>query len=165
MAKIFFYMATQDHAIYHVWIHFIPTSLYLRGEKTIWSELESNPDPLASQATTLTTRPRLLGQIKFKLMIGMNLNQSNFKRRRRFWFSRVSTKFGRFRFRFRSFFNFCDISIWTVTYDRNKNTNALAADGTDSVFLTVLVNYKSNILTTGTEPPTTDLLKESREAS
>ena len=28
-----------------------------RREKTIWSELESNPGPLASQATTLTTRP------------------------------------------------------------------------------------------------------------
>ena len=30
----FIYMDTQDHAIYCVWIHFIPTSLYLRrGEK------------------------------------------------------------------------------------------------------------------------------------
>ena len=34
MAKnnFIFYMDMQDHAIYHVWIHFIPTSLY-RGEK------------------------------------------------------------------------------------------------------------------------------------
>ena len=31
--------------------------------KTMWSELESNPDPLASQATTLTTRPCLLWQM------------------------------------------------------------------------------------------------------
>ena len=58
----FFYMDTQDHAIYHVWIHFIPTSLYPRREKTIWSELQSNPGPLDSQATALTTRPWLLGQ-------------------------------------------------------------------------------------------------------
>ena len=27
-------MDTQDHALYHVWIHFIPTSLYSRREKT-----------------------------------------------------------------------------------------------------------------------------------
>ena len=27
-------MDTQDHAIYHVWVHFIPTSFYQRGEKT-----------------------------------------------------------------------------------------------------------------------------------
>ena len=63
---IIFYMDTQDHAIYHVWIHFIPTSLYPRREKAIWSELELNPGPLASQATTLTTRPWLLGQTKEK---------------------------------------------------------------------------------------------------
>ena len=63
MAKNYFvlYMDPQDHAIYHVWIHFISTSLYPRREKTIWSELESNPGPLASQATALTTRPWLLG--------------------------------------------------------------------------------------------------------
>ena len=54
-------MDTQDHAIYHVWIHFIPTTLYPRREKTFWSELESNPGPLASQATTLATRPWLHG--------------------------------------------------------------------------------------------------------
>ena len=37
MAKNYFifYMDTQDHAVYHVWIHFIPTSLYPRREKTI----------------------------------------------------------------------------------------------------------------------------------
>ena len=59
MAKNYFifYRDTQDHAIYHVWIHFIPTTLYPRREKTIRSELELNPGPLASQATTLTTRP------------------------------------------------------------------------------------------------------------
>ena len=32
---IFIYMDTQDHAIYPVWIHFIPTSLFLRREKPI----------------------------------------------------------------------------------------------------------------------------------
>ena len=41
---------------------FIPTTLYLRREKTFWSELELNPGPLASQVTALTTRPWLLGQ-------------------------------------------------------------------------------------------------------
>ena len=46
----------QDHAIYHAWIHFFPK----RGvKKNIWSELESNKGPLASQATALTTKPRL----------------------------------------------------------------------------------------------------------
>ena len=60
--KFFFYMDTRDHAIYHVWIHFFLPP-YARGEKkTLWSELESNPGPLASQAATLTTRPWLLGQ-------------------------------------------------------------------------------------------------------
>ena len=31
-------------------------------EKNIWSELELNPGPLASQVTALTTRPWLLGR-------------------------------------------------------------------------------------------------------
>ena len=57
----FFYMDTQDHVIYHAWIHFIPTSLYPRRERTIWYELGSNPGPHASQATALTTKPWLLG--------------------------------------------------------------------------------------------------------
>ena len=56
-----FYTDTQDHAIYHVWIHFIPTSLYPRREKTIWSELD--PGPLDSQATALTTRHMAPGAI------------------------------------------------------------------------------------------------------
>ena len=30
-----------------------------KKRKNIWSELETNPDPLASQATNLTTRLRL----------------------------------------------------------------------------------------------------------
>ena len=55
-------MDQQDHGIYHVWIHFIPPSLYPRREKTFCSELKLNPGPLASQATALTTRPWLLGQ-------------------------------------------------------------------------------------------------------
>ena len=57
-------MDMQEHAVYHVWIHFIPASFYLRREKTIWSELELNPGPLAAQATTLTTRPWLLGHVQ-----------------------------------------------------------------------------------------------------
>ena len=38
----------------------LPSS-YARGEKPFGLELESNPGPLASQATTLSTRPCLLG--------------------------------------------------------------------------------------------------------
>ena len=38
VARIF--MDTQDHAIYHVWIHLFPTS-YARGEKPFGLELES----------------------------------------------------------------------------------------------------------------------------
>ena len=56
-------MDTLEHEIYHVWIHFIPSSLYPRREKTTWSELKLNPSPLASQATALTARPWLLGQM------------------------------------------------------------------------------------------------------
>ena len=46
-------------------ILFLPP--YTRGEKKhIWYELESNPGPLASQATVLTTRPWLLGQVEIR---------------------------------------------------------------------------------------------------
>ena len=55
-------MDMQDHAIYHAWIHLFPTS-YARGEKPFFLELESNPGPLASQATALTTRPCRLGRL------------------------------------------------------------------------------------------------------
>ena len=72
--NFFFYMYTQEHAIHHVWIHLIPTSLYPRREKTIWSELELNPGPLASQATALTTRPWLLGQICLWINVKPYLN-------------------------------------------------------------------------------------------
>ena len=52
-------MDMQEHTICCVWIHFIPS--YARGEKkNIWAELESNPVPLATQVTALTTRPWLL---------------------------------------------------------------------------------------------------------
>ena len=38
---------------------------FTRGEKkNIWSELESNAGPLASQATALTTSPWLLGLVQ-----------------------------------------------------------------------------------------------------
>ena len=83
-----FYMDTQDHAIYHVWIHFIPTSLYPRREKTIWSELESNPGPLASQATALTTRPWLLGREK-----GFNFWKGEGGKRERYHLSMLSPKY------------------------------------------------------------------------
>ena len=52
-------MDTQDRENHHVWIQLFPTS-YARGEK-LGLELESNPGPLASQATALTTRPCHLG--------------------------------------------------------------------------------------------------------
>ena len=65
----FIYMDTQDHTLYSVWIHFVPTSLYPRREKTIWSELESNAGPLTSQVTALTTRPWLLGQMMLMIDI------------------------------------------------------------------------------------------------
>ena len=48
-------------------ILFLPP--YTQGEKTFWSELESNPGPLASQATALTTRPWLLGLNHVKLSL------------------------------------------------------------------------------------------------
>ena len=54
-------MDLQDPAIYHVWILLFPTS-YARGEKPFGLEVESNPGPLASQATALATRPCRLGQ-------------------------------------------------------------------------------------------------------
>ena len=41
-------------------ILFLPPYTWVE-KKNIWSEVESNPGPLALQATTLTTRPRLLG--------------------------------------------------------------------------------------------------------
>ena len=47
------------HAIYHGWIHF-SYILIPERRKFIWFELESYPGPLASQATSLTTRPCLL---------------------------------------------------------------------------------------------------------
>ena len=57
---LFFYMDMHYHAIYHAWIHF-SYILIPERRKSIWFELESYPGPLASQATTLTTRPCLLG--------------------------------------------------------------------------------------------------------
>ena len=47
---IVIYMDMQDHTIHRVWIYFF-----------LPPELESNPDYLASQAISLTTRPFLLG--------------------------------------------------------------------------------------------------------
>ena len=43
MIIVFIYIDTQDHAIYRVWIHFIPTSLYPRREKTFglsWNQTQ-----------------------------------------------------------------------------------------------------------------------------
>ena len=54
---------------------FIPTSLYPRREKSIWSELESNPGPLASQVTARTTRPWLLGQLFSFLFMAFTLGE------------------------------------------------------------------------------------------
>ena len=57
-------MDKQEHIIHCVGIHFYSYLLIPEDKKNIWSELESNPGPLASrlQATALTTRPWLLGQ-------------------------------------------------------------------------------------------------------
>ena len=65
----FIYMDTQDHAIYHIWIRFIFPSSYAQGEKPFGLELELNPGPLASQATTLTTRLCLLGHFLLMLKV------------------------------------------------------------------------------------------------
>ena len=58
----FINMDTQVHAIYQVKVQFLSPMPLERGTN-IWSELESNPDPLASQATALTTRPCLFGPL------------------------------------------------------------------------------------------------------
>ena len=51
-------MDMQDHAI----LSCLDPTPEEREEKPFWPELESNPGPLGSQVTTLTTRPWLLGQ-------------------------------------------------------------------------------------------------------
>ena len=63
----FIYLYLPDHEMYCVWIPLIPTPLYPRREKIIWSELESNPGPLASQSTSLTTRPFLLRLLRLAI--------------------------------------------------------------------------------------------------
>ena len=58
-------MDTQEQAICQVL--FLPP--YTWGEKkNVWSELESNPGSLASQATSLTTRPWLLQHAHWTLL-------------------------------------------------------------------------------------------------
>ena len=47
-----------------------------KEKKNIWSELESNPGPLASQATALTTRPWLLGQQACFLLSSLRARES-----------------------------------------------------------------------------------------
>ena len=59
----FIYMDMQDHTINRLWIHFVPTSLYLRRRKTFGLSWNWNPGPLASEVTALTTRPWLLGNV------------------------------------------------------------------------------------------------------
>ena len=55
--NFFIYMETKEHTICHVWIHFIPASLYPRREEKHLFRARIEP-PLAShsQATALTTR-------------------------------------------------------------------------------------------------------------
>ena len=68
LGMIFFnYLESQGHAICCVWVHlfFLPLTPKER-RKTIWSELESNQSPPASQATALTTRPCLIEQDIYK---------------------------------------------------------------------------------------------------
>ena len=45
----------------HGYLYFVLPAMPEERRKTIWSELESNPGPLASQATALTIRPCLRG--------------------------------------------------------------------------------------------------------
>ena len=53
---LFIDMDTQDHTICHIWINLLFLPPMPEKRKTIWSELESNPGPLASQGTALTSR-------------------------------------------------------------------------------------------------------------
>ena len=53
---------------YHAWVHLFLTSS-ARREKPFGLELESNPGPLASQATALTTRPFSLGLLNLYLTL------------------------------------------------------------------------------------------------
>ena len=64
-------MDTQNHAFYCAWIHFSFLHILEVRRKTIWSEPELNPGPLASPATSLTTRLWLLGRA-ISWLIGMS---------------------------------------------------------------------------------------------
>ena len=60
--ELFLFLSSWMHKIMQFFVS--GSHLLIPEEKeNIWSELESNPGPFASQATTLTTRPLLLGQI------------------------------------------------------------------------------------------------------
>ena len=59
---LFYLHGYIDHLVYHAWIHLFFQTSMPKKRKTIWSELDLNPGPLAPQATTLTTRPWLLRQ-------------------------------------------------------------------------------------------------------
>ena len=67
-------MDTQDLTIYLDWIHLFFLPPMPEKRKTIWSELESNPDPLASQATAVTTRPLRLGHLLFDELFCLSTN-------------------------------------------------------------------------------------------
>ena len=63
--SIIFHLAGYARALNSLCLDpFYSYLLLPKEKKNIWSELESNPGPFASrsQATTLTTRPWLLGQ-------------------------------------------------------------------------------------------------------
>ena len=76
-SSFFFLHGYARSCNYHVWINFFPTSLYPRREKTIWSELETNPGPLASQATALTTRPFIPDEKWLTLLIKIIFGSCN----------------------------------------------------------------------------------------
>ena len=67
MARNYFYYYLHGYARSCNFLCLDPFCSYLlipEEKENIWSELESDPCPFASQATALTTRPWLLGLIR-----------------------------------------------------------------------------------------------------
>ena len=68
----FIYMDTQDHAIYRVWIHVNPTSVYPRREKTLGLSWNWTQVLLLHKQLLRTTRPWLLGRGSSGSLIGIH---------------------------------------------------------------------------------------------
>ena len=105
-------------------ILFLPP--YTQGEKkNIWSELESNADPLASQETALTARKWLLGQKKSKVHLKVIVADGqvmgtttktikNIREGQKFFESRSSRILGKF-----FFFSFFPNQFRLISFDAN----------------------------------------------